>query len=32
MKILYTGFKGKNNASCQLVELINANTKYYLQI
>ena len=30
MKILYTGFKGKNNASCQLVELINANDKVLL--
>ena len=30
MKILYTGFRGKNNASCQLVELINANDKVLL--
>lgn len=30
MKILYTGFKGKNNASCQLIELINANDKVLL--
>ena len=30
MKILYTGFKGKNNASCQLVEVINANDKVLL--
>ena len=30
MKILYTGFKGKNNASCQLVELINPNDKVLL--
>ena len=30
MKILYTGFRGKNNASCQLVELINPNDKVLL--
>lgn len=30
MKILYTGFKGKNNASYQLVELINPNDKVLL--
>lgn len=30
MKILYTGFRGKNNASCQLVEMINPNDKVLL--
>lgn len=30
MKILYTGFKGKNNASYQLVETINPNDKVLL--
>lgn len=30
MKILYTGFKGKNNASYQLVEQINPNDKKLL--
>ena len=30
MKILYTGFKGKNNASCQLIELIDPNDKILL--
>lgn len=30
MKILYTGFRGENNASCQLVELINPNDKVLL--
>lgn len=30
MKILYTGFKGKNNASYQLVEQINKNDKLLL--
>lgn len=30
MEILYTGFKGKNNASYQLVELINPNDKVLL--
>ena len=30
MKILYTGFKGKNNASCQLVEQINPSEKLLL--
>ena len=30
MKILYTGFKGKNNASCQLIELINPSDKILL--
>lgn len=27
MKVLYTGFKGKNNASCQLIDLINPDNK-----
>ena len=30
MKILYTGFKGKNNASCQIIELINPSDKILL--
>ena len=30
MKILYTGFRGKNNASCQLVEMINPIDKVLL--
>ena len=30
MKILYIGFKGKNNASCQLVEQINPSEKLLL--
>ena len=30
MKILYTGFKGKNNASCQLIELIDPSDKILL--
>lgn len=30
MKILYIGFKGKNNSSCKLVELIDANNKLLL--
>ena len=30
MKVLYTGFKGKNNASYQLVEQINPNDKILL--
>ena len=30
MNILYMGFKGKNNASCQLIELINPHNKILL--
>ena len=30
MKFLYVGFKGSNNASCQLVEKVNSSNKLLL--
>ena len=31
MKVLYVGFKGSNNVSCQLVEKVNSSNKLFLK-